>query len=158
MRQAIDYYQQAIRIDKNFAPAYAGTAEAYRALAIVGQVPSMEAFPQARAAATHALGLDDRLPEAHVALGWILFSFDWDWAGAEQQLKDAIALNPQSPDAHRAYAHLLSNQSRHDEALVEIGRARQLDPRSAIINVMEGQMLFYAGHVDDAETRYRATL
>jgi TolB-like protein/tetratricopeptide (TPR) repeat protein len=158
MRRAIDYYQQAIRIDPGFAQAHAGMAEAYRALAIVGQVPSMEAFPQARAAATHALELDDRLPEAHVALGWILFSFDWDWAGAEQQLKGAIALNPQSPDAHRAYAHLLSNQGRHDEALVEIVRARELDPRSAIINVMEGQMLFYAGRLDAAETRYRKTL
>jgi TolB-like protein/Flp pilus assembly protein TadD len=158
MRRAIDYYQQAIRVDPNFAQAHAGAAEAYRALAIVGQVPSMEAFPKAGAAATHALELDDRLPEAHVALGWILFSFDWDWVGAEQQLKDAIALNPQSPDAHRAYAHLLSNQGRHDEALVEIGRARELDPRSAIINVMEGQMLFYAGRLDAAETRYRKTL
>ncbi len=73
MRRAIDYYQQAIRMDPNFAQAHAGEAEAYRALAIVGQVPSMEAFPKARAAATHALELDDRLPEAHVALGWILF-------------------------------------------------------------------------------------
>jgi DNA-binding winged helix-turn-helix (wHTH) protein/tetratricopeptide (TPR) repeat protein len=158
MRQAIDLYEQALRVAPDFAPAHAAMAEAWRVLSIVGQVPSLQAFPQARAAALRALALDDRLPEAHVALGWILFSFDWDWAAAEQQFKAAIALNPQSPEAHRGYAHMLSNQSRHEEALVEIARARELDPRSTMINNLEGQMLFYAGRFDAAEARYRKVM
>jgi DNA-binding winged helix-turn-helix (wHTH) protein/TolB-like protein/tetratricopeptide (TPR) repeat protein len=158
MRQAIDYYEQAIRVAPDFAPAYAAMAEAYRSLSIVGQLPSMEAFPQARRAATRALELDSRLPEAHVALGWIGFSFDWDWAAAEQQFKTAVALNPQSPEAHFGYAHLLSNWGRHAEALVEIARARDLDPRSPIINMLEGQMLFYASRLDAAEARHRKVL
>jgi Flp pilus assembly protein TadD len=133
-------------------------ANAFRALPIVGRVPSKEAFPQARAAARQALEIDDGLVDAHVALGWIRFSFDWDWIAAEEELQRAISLSPENPDAHRAYGHLLSNLGRHDEALAEIRLVRELDPLMLIGNALEGQFLFYAGRNREAEVRFRKTL
>lgn len=158
IRAAIGFFEQAIAADPSYALAHAGLANAWRALSIVGREPSMRAFPRARAAAIRALQLDSGLADAHVALGWIHFSFDWDWAAAERELQTAIELNPESADAHRAYAHLLSNFGRHEEALVEARRARELDSRSLIVNGLEGQFLMYAGRLDEAEAQFRRTL
>ncbi len=158
IRKGISFYQQAIDADPTYALAYAGMADAYRSLPIAGYVPSKEAFPQAKAAANRALELDDDLAEAHVVLGWVGFWFDWDWNAAEMQLKRAIELSPNNADAHRAYAHLLSNLARHDEALVEAERARQLDPLTLITQALEGQFLLYAGRDDEAISRLRKTL
>jgi tetratricopeptide (TPR) repeat protein len=158
IRTALEFYQKAADVDPRYALAYWGLADANRALSIVGQVPSKIAFPAARRAALHALDLDPGLAEAHIALGWISFSYDWDWAAAEHELQTAIALSPGNTDAHRAYAHLLSNMARHGEALVEAARARELDPRNALTGALEGQFLFYAGRLDEAESRLRKTL
>jgi len=158
MRAAIGFYQRAADVDSRFALAWWGLAEANRALSIVGQVPSKIAFPAARAAALKALELDSTLAEAHIALGWISFSYDWDWAAAERELQAAIALSPGNTDAHRAYAHMLSNMGRHQEALVEAARARELDPRTVLTGALEGQFLLYAGKLAEAENRLRKTL
>jgi tetratricopeptide (TPR) repeat protein len=157
-KNAIGHYSRAIAIDPDLALAHAGLAESYRALAIVGHMPSREAFPRAKQSALRALQLDDRLVEAHVALGWILFCHDWQWAEAETSLKRAIELDPRHAEAHRAYAHLLSNQGRHDEALYEAARARELDPRALLTRALEAQFLFYGGRYDEAEARLRETL
>lgn len=90
-----------------------------------------------------------------MALGWIAFSYDWDWVGAERELKRAIELEPTSTDAHRAYAHLLSNMGRHEEAILEITRARERDPRGMLVRTLEAQFLFYAGRYDEADERLR---
>ncbi len=109
IRKGIGFYQQAIDIDPGYALAYAGMADAYRTLPIAGwNVASKEALPQAKAAAKRALEIDANLAEAHIALGWVGFLYDWDWSAAESELKKAIELAPNNADAHRAYAHLLS--------------------------------------------------
>lgn len=158
LKNAIDLYTRAIALDPDLGIAHAGVAESYRALAIVGHVPSREAFPRAKQSAVRALELDDRLVEAHVALAWILFSHDWKWADAEAELKRAIELEPRHAEAHRAYAHLLSNLGRHDEAIYEAAQARELDPRALLTRALEAQFLFYGGRYDEAEARLRETL
>jgi TolB-like protein/DNA-binding winged helix-turn-helix (wHTH) protein/Flp pilus assembly protein TadD len=158
IRKGIHFYQQAVQRDPTYALAYAGLADAHRALSIVGDLPSQEAYSQAKAAAVRALEIDPDLPEAHIALGWISFSYDWDWSAAERELRRAIELSPTNSNAHRAYAHLLSNLGRHDEAIAEARRARELDPLMLIANALEGQFLFYAGRDGEAESRYRKTL
>jgi TolB-like protein/DNA-binding winged helix-turn-helix (wHTH) protein len=156
IRKGITFYQQAIAADPTYALAYAGLAEAYRTLAIAGWgEASKDVFPQAKAAATRALEIDPDLAEAHVALGWIRFSFDWDWDAAENEFRKAIELSPNSSDAHRGYAHLFSILGRGDEAIAEGRRARELDPLSLINNALEGQFLFYAGHDEEAIARLR---
>jgi len=159
IRKSIEFYQQAIDIDPNYALAYAGLADAYRTLPIAGwNAASKEAFPQAKATAKKALEIDPNLAEAHIVLGWVGFFYDWDWRAAEIEIKKAIELAPNNSDAHRVYAHLLSNVGRHDEAIVEGKRARELDPLTLITNALEGQFLFYAGRDLEAIDRYVKTL
>jgi serine/threonine protein kinase/Flp pilus assembly protein TadD len=158
IRKGIALYQQAIDADPAYALAYAGMADAYRTLPFAGYVPSKEAFPQAKSAAKRALEIDENLAEAHIVLGWVGFSFDWDWTAAESELKKAIELSPNNSDGHRGYAHLFSLQGRHDEAIAEIKRARELDPLTLITNALEGQFLSYAGRNDEAIARLKQTL
>ncbi len=158
IRKAIAFYGQAIELDPGYALAYAGMGDAYRTLAISTYAPSKEVCPQAKALALQALEIDANLAEAHIVLGWVAFWYEWDWNAAESELKRAIELTPNNADAHRAYAHLLSNTVRHDEAIAEGRRARELDPLSLITNTLEGQFLFYAGRDTEAIDRLRKTL
>lgn len=158
IRKAIGFYEQAIKIDPNYALAWAALADAYRTLPIAGFAPSKECFPQAKRAALRALEIDDQLAEAHVVLGWVAFWHDWNWTAAESEFKRAIELAPNNSDAHRAYAHLLSNLGRHDASITEIKRARELDPLTLITNMLESQFLFYAGREAEATARLQKTL
>ena len=159
IQKGITFYQQAIDADSTYAPAHAGLAEAYRTLAIAGWgIASREVFPKSKAAALRALELDPELAEAHIALGWIEFSFDWDWTAAENEYRKAIELSPNNGDARRGLAHLFSNLGRGDEAIAEGRRARELDPLSLLTNALEGQFLFYAGHDEEAILRLRKSL
>lgn len=150
VRKGLEFFQEAVRVDPSYALAYAGIADAYRTLPITSDVAPTEAFPKAKEAVTKALELDDSLAEAHAILGFIKFWFDWDWAGSESEFRRAIELNPNNADAHRGYAHLLSNIGRHEEALREVERARELDPLSLITNTLQGQFLHFSGRDDEA--------
>jgi serine/threonine-protein kinase len=158
IRKSIVFYQQAIDIDGNYALALAGMADAYRTLSITTYAPSKEVCPQAKALAKRALEIDESLAEAHIVLGWVEFMYDWNWAAAEKELRRALELSPNNSEAHRAYAHLLSNLGRHDEAIAEAQKARELDPLTLINNALEGQFLFYGGRADEAIVRLNKTL
>ena len=151
--KSIGFFQQAIEADPGYALAYFGLAEAYRSASITGDRPPKEVFPLAKAAATKAVEIDESLAEPHAALAFIHMWFDWDWVGAEREARRAIALNPNSAFAHYAYAHLLSNLGRHQEAIAEGARARELDPVSLLFNAREGAVLYYAGRNDEARER-----
>ena len=158
IRKSIAHFQKALEVDPNYALAYAALADAYRTLPISGYVASSEAFPQAKAAAKRALELDEDLVEAHIVLGWVKFWFDWDWNGSENSFRRAIELSPNNADAHRGYAHLLSNQGRHEEALQQARRATELDPMALMTQSLESQFLFYAGREDEAIATLRGTI
>ncbi|HEY6944255.1 MAG TPA: tetratricopeptide repeat protein [Candidatus Acidoferrum sp.] len=124
--KAIEHFQRAIAIDPNDALAYEGLALAY--MASPDQAPKT-VMPVARTAALKAIELDDSLAEAHSSLGFIKLVFDWDWPGAEQELRRALELNPNSPLAHLDYArYLLLVPHRVDEAIQNCRRAYDLDP------------------------------
>ncbi len=149
-QKGIEYYKQAIALDSNYALAYAGIADAYRSFSLTSDVDSSDAMPKAKAAALKAVELDETLTDAHTALGFIIFFYDWDWQSAEKEYKRALELDPNSADAHQAYAHLLSNLGRHSEALAEIKRAKEIEPLNLRTNALEGQFLLHAGKVDEA--------
>src|SRR5207302_11130471 len=92
--RAIPYFQQASDKDPNYALAYSGLTDSYSLLAAFGVVPPKDLMPQARAAATKSLAVDDSLAEAHASLGEIMAYYDWDFAGAEREFRRAIDLNP----------------------------------------------------------------
>lgn len=149
--KGIRYYEQAIEIDPNYARAFAGLADAYRTIGLVGGLP--DAFVKGKEAAHRAISLDDRLAEGHAVLGFITFFYDWDWPAAEKELRHALQLDPNSPDAHLAYAHLLSSTGRHDEAVVAARRASELDPGNPRTIGLELLFLLFAGRTGDAISR-----
>ena len=159
-KKSIEYFKQAINLDPNSALGYVGMADAYTLLGATfdASLPPREAMPNARTAAQKALEIDPNLSEARTSLAWIKYRFDWDWRGAEDEFKQAIALNPNNAQAHHWYADYLTAMGRFDEALVEIRRARELDPFSLFINWNVGRILFFARRYDEALTELRRTL
>lgn len=158
IRKGIGFLQQAIELDPGYAMAYAGLAAANRALAMNADVPAKDCLPQAKAAAMKAIELDDSLAEAHSALSFGLIWYDWDWTGAEKEAKRAVALDPNSAMAHFAYAHVLSDQGHHQEAIAEIAHARELDPVFLLVRSLEGMILHHAGRNDEALARLQKVL
>jgi TolB-like protein/Flp pilus assembly protein TadD len=158
IRKGIDFFHQAIELDPDYALAYAGLAAANRALAMNADVPAKDCLPQAKAAALKAIQLDDSLADAHSALSFALIWYDWDWATAEKEAKRAVALDPNSGMAHFAYAHILSDQGHHPEAIAEIARARELDPVFFLFRALEGMMLHHADRNDEALKRLQTTV
>jgi len=158
IRKGIGFFQQAIDLDPKYALAYFGFAEANRSLAINADVPSKDCLPQAKAAAIKALAIDDSLAEAHASLSFSLIWYDWDWDGGAREAKRAIALNPNSAHSHFALAHILSDQGRHDQALAEMARARELDPVFLLYRALEGMLFHHARRDAEALDRLQQTV
>ncbi len=157
-RQAIDFFQQAAATDPGYARAYAGLADSYLLSGSYGLAPNSEVMPKARAAALKAVQLDDSLAEAHTSLALVAENYDWDWQAADKEFRRAIQLDPNYATAHHWYAECLAFQSRFDEALTEIERARQLDPLSLIIAADRGAILYFSRQYDRAIEQFRSVL
>lgn len=157
LKDAVQYFEKAIKHDPKFALAYTGLADAYSILASYSleYVPPREAFPKAKTAAEKALGLDDHLAEAHASLGLVKFYYEWDWTGAEGEFKKAIELNPGYAQAHQYYADFVKSFGRFEEALREMERALSLDPLSFSINTGIGHVLYLSRQYDRAIEHYR---
>jgi TolB-like protein/Tfp pilus assembly protein PilF len=156
--QAINYFQEATKRNPKYALAYAGLADCYAMLPMIGDSPPRESFPGAQAAAAKALELDDGFAQAHDSDARIKLFYEWNWAESERQSVRAIALNRNLAGAHVRYAHLLSNVGRHKEALAEAERARELDPLSLITNALFGMFLFQARQYDAAVEQLQKTI
>jgi tetratricopeptide (TPR) repeat protein len=115
-------------------------------------------MPKARAAAMKALELDDSVAEAHAALGWVKWQYDWDWTGAEKEFQRSIELSPNYAIGHGMYALYLDSMSRVDEGMAQHKRARELEPLSLIINTNAGEALYDTRQYDQAIEQYRKTL
>jgi len=153
IRHAIKFYQQAIAVDPAYGLAYAGISDAYRTLPITSDVAASEAFPESRSSAEKALSIDPDLPEGHIALGYVLSWYEWNWTVAEAEFRRAIQLSPNNAEAHRALSVLLTVRGRHPEAVAEMQTARQLDPLSLLTNALEAQALHFAGRDSEAVDR-----
>ena len=155
--KAIDYFNQAIEKDPNYALAYVGIADAYTVLPGYGRVPIAETLPKAKAAALKALELDSGLPEAHTTLA-SLSADEWNWAEADWRFKRALELNPNYPTAHQWYGEYLTHIGRLDEALYELQRAQELDPTSIIIKCLVGQTFYLLRRYDEAIEHLKKSL
>src|SRR5262245_40035795 len=132
LRKAIEYFNEAIARDPNYAQPYAGLADCYVLMEGLSPrtLPPNEAYPKAKEAAMKALRIDEQSAEAHASLGRIKLNYDWDWTGAEKEFKLAIQIDPDYPTAHQWYSVYLSILGRHTEAIAEAQRAYALDPIS----------------------------
>jgi serine/threonine-protein kinase len=159
-RKSLEYFQQAVEKQPDYALAYAGIAEAYETAAgsVQGALSPKEAFPRAKAAAMRAVELDSTLAEPYVSLAWSSFVFDRDWTTAENQFQRAFQLDTNYPMAHENYAMFLSRMGRFDEAIRQMKRAQQLDPLSLGGNTMMGLVLGLARRDDEAIPWFRRVL
>jgi len=158
LKEAIEFFQQAVGRDTSYATAYAGLADSYNVLALLEFLPPREAFPKAKTAAEKAIAIDPLIAAAHASLGVVKFQYDWNWPSAEQEFTRAIALNSNYAAGHHAYADFLKGMGRFDQALEEIRKAQELDPLSLAINTGVGHVLYLSRHYDQAIEQYRRTL
>jgi eukaryotic-like serine/threonine-protein kinase len=158
LRKGIEYFQQAIDQDPNYAPAYAGLADSYIILANWRYAPPGESYARAKAAALRALELDDRLPEAMTSLAYTTLLYERDWKNSELKFQQAIALNPNYASAHHFYSICLMTAGRRSEAVAEIKRAQELDPLSLIITSVHGWIHYEGREFDQAVYQFTKTL
>src|SRR5438876_11342393 len=159
LKKSIDYFEQAIAADPNYALAYAGVADGYVWLPGYTAGAPRDCYPKATTAAKKALELDDTLAEAHTTLALAIWLYDFDFAQANREFQRAIELNPNYATGHQQYGNnTLSALGRVDKAIAEGKRAVELDPLSLVINADLGMNYYYARHHDEAIEQLRKTL
>ncbi len=159
LRQAVEFYQQAIEKDPKYALAYSGLAESYVLFSSYSVASGKDSMPQAKAAAQRALELDESVAEAHTALGFYLHYFEFDRVGSEREYRRAIELNPNYATAYQWLgSDNLVHRKRFDEAVAALRRAEELDPLSPIISMNIGSTLVYARRYDEAVVQLNRTL
>jgi TolB-like protein/DNA-binding winged helix-turn-helix (wHTH) protein/Tfp pilus assembly protein PilF len=158
LKKGMEYFQQAIDLDPQYALAYAGLADCNTLLSVYSNALPTESFPRAEAAAVKALEIDATLAEAHASLGFSRLWYDWDWSGAEREYQRAIELNPNYATAHQGYGEYLRMMGRQDEALAESKRALELDPLSLIIVAEAGMPFYYERRYDEAIKQFQKAL
>ena len=158
IREGIQYFEQAIAEDPEYALAYSGLADSYALDLDYKGAPVFEGMERAKAEARKAIALDESLAEAHTSLGWVTFIYDWDWAGAEQQFRRAVELNPRYSTARQWYSWFLAAMGRFEESLEHGRLAVELDPASVSIRRSMGWLQYYARHYDAALDNLRRGL
>ena len=156
---AVGQFEQALRLDPEYAAAHAALADATVYMGDLGFIEPRGAAVRARKAAERALELDPRLTQAVVTLAWIAMGSDWDWASAERHFTRALAMDPGLAEAHSRYGCFLSWVcGRFDDAVAKAERAVELDPMNVILVLFGGLVLIVAGRPDDAIPRFRQAL
>ena len=158
MEKSITYFEEAIKKDSAFAPAYVGLASAYDALGTsgIGGAPPSDVQPKVISAVRKALELDPALPGAHALMG-SLYQMQWQWDDAGREYKLALELDPNDAGAHLGFAAWLLCQGRTEEALAWSRRARELDPLGVSGDSI-GWTLFQSRHYDEAIRELRSAL
>jgi serine/threonine protein kinase/Flp pilus assembly protein TadD len=158
LQKAIDYYEQAVRLDPNYANAWAGLAWAHAQQGNWGYGPIRESYEKGRKEAQKALSLDENLALAHRAMGFIQQWYDWDWAAADASTKRALELEPRSAQGVMRAASIAITMGRYNEALALYQRAVELDPLSIFARAGLGDALFYLGRLQEAAMQHRRAL
>jgi TolB-like protein/DNA-binding winged helix-turn-helix (wHTH) protein/tetratricopeptide (TPR) repeat protein len=158
LKRAIDHFEGAIHLDPVYAAAYAGLSQAWWARGIYGAMTPKDVKASSRAAARKALELNDRLAEAHVAIGRDRQMYDWDWTGAEKSFGHALEIDPNNVDAHYFFGFLLMGLGRFFESISLFERAEQLDPLSSTVQSGFGRILYRARRFDEAISHFNRAI
>jgi TolB-like protein/predicted Ser/Thr protein kinase/Flp pilus assembly protein TadD len=158
LEQSQKFFQQALEIDKDFAPAYVGLADTDLALASVGYLPMKDAAARAGPLLARALELDPSNGDAYAARATIAFYAEWNWAAAERHYRRALELHPNSSRNHDRFGYFLAAMGRHEEAAAEVRRAQELDPFSASTSVLAANVYMLARQHDKAIEECRKVL
>ena len=152
LNDAIKHFNTAIQLAPTYAEAYAGLAECYAYWNVVayGSAETREAMTKAVTAARYAITLNDKLPDAHTALGVVLTKYYWDWDEAEKEFKEAIKINPEYAPAHYQYSVMLSIRGRAEESITEGRIAKDLDPFAPPTILNYCRAYFYARRYNES--------
>lgn len=156
--KAIESFEEAIKLDPDYAPAHSALADSYVAYDFYGVLPPWESSPKAKAAALKALSIDETLAEAHNSLACIKMMFERDWLGAEREFRRAIELEPNYARAHSWYSHFLMAMGRIEQSFVESKIAAEIDPLDDQINQYLGWHYIHARQFDRAINQLEKTL
>src|SRR5256885_6019092 len=158
LKMAIEFFQQAIDRDADYALAYTGLADCYAIIAFYSNIPPKPAFEEAKKATAKALEIDDTLAQAHASLAFVKEYYEWDWEGADKEYKKAIDLNPNYATAHQWYGMYFMKLGQFERARRELKRALRFDPRSLIINADLGLPFYFKRQYTEAVDQYRKIL
>jgi TolB-like protein/Flp pilus assembly protein TadD len=157
-QKAREYFHQAIAADPKYALAHAGLADTLALMPYYGAFRPNEYMPLAKHAAQKALEIDPNLAEAHASLGQILTNYDYDFRGAERELKRAIELDPKYPSAYQWLSEVYHCSGNGEQALSEINKGLEIDPLSMIINNQKGRVIDFGGKRDEAIVQFQKTI
>jgi tetratricopeptide (TPR) repeat protein len=158
LERAVKYFQRSLERDPDYAPAWAGLSEAYARQADTGFVPAADGYRQAREAAQKALALDPQLADAHLAMGWIYRSYDWDWAAADASFRKALDLEPGSAQVLRHAGAQALTLGRWNEAIDLVNKAIERDPLRPNSYNNLGLALLAVNRDTEAEAAFRKAL
>ena len=158
MNRALGYFEQAIKLDSSYAPAWVGLAMVFNRQAYYGYAPNSDAFGKGRVAAEQALKLDRNLPGASAELGIVQMAHDWDWVGADTSFQRALALEPGNAMVLLRAADLALALGHVDEALALNRRSVEVDPLSAEAQLYLGLAALYAGRLEEASAGFTKAL
>ena len=158
LKMAIEFFQQAIAKDPDYALAYTGLADSYAIIAFYSNIPPKPAFEEAKKAIGKALEIDDTLAEAHASLGFVKEYYEWDWTGAGEEYQKAIDLDPNYATARQWYGMYFMKLGEFERARRELKRALRFDPHSLIINADLGLPFLFKGQYTEAVEQYRKIL
>jgi TolB-like protein/Tfp pilus assembly protein PilF len=157
IRKSLEYLEQAIQLDENFAKAYSALSGCYVYLGAFGQMPSKIAYPKAKEYAHKALQLDDSLPDSHLSIAMVDF-FDWNWDAAYKSFIKTLELNPNNAEAHQYFAYYLLAFGNFKKAVAECERALSIDPLSIPINASLAETYAHCGMFEQARDQFSKTL
>ncbi|PWT81870.1 MAG: hypothetical protein C5B58_09175 [Acidobacteria bacterium] len=157
-RTRIRYFEEAVRLQPDYAEAYAEIGYSYNRLGHMLAIPPQEAFPKAQAAASKLLEIDPLLHHGHIIAGNVKFLYEWDFAGAAEEMQRALKLNPNSSYAHRCYADFLNAMGRPDEAVAEMEKLGAIDPLDLDVPSQMAGELYFARRYDEAIAQARKVL
>jgi len=157
-QKSLHYCRQAIELDPNYATAHARMSAAYLAMGLFGYIRPCDAFACAKAAALKAVETDGAVAEGHLALGYVLLFFEWDWPGAEKEMRRAIEISPNSSDVHMGLTSWFVVMGRYDDMVNEAQIAVQLDPLSVNAIFRLGIGFYECGRYVEAEDQMQNAL
>jgi len=150
MRDSIGKFELALAKDPQFALAHVGIADAYNFLVSYGYSPPKISTPKAKEELNKAFALNENLSEAHASMGWIYFSYDWNWDAAQKSFNKALAINPSNPEARRWLSHLYMILGQVTEAMNEIEMGINIEPDSALMLTTKSHYLLSIGQLDQS--------
>jgi len=158
MPKATEYFEEAIREDPDFVPAYAKLAGTYLILGNIGMLRQSQSNEKVKPLIAKALQIDPQFAAVHAEAGWNALHYDLDFAKANAEFRRAVELNPNAAEGHQGLADYYATIGDVQQSILEMKRAKEIDPLSLIVNLDLCSILYFARSYDEALGQCNATV